>query len=104
MPFLRTPCVSTAGSMDVRYLPPVRDCSSAASSCVRTLSPVVALPYRFRANKLSLNNDKTHFILFCFHGKLIPDNCNLIVSISDKTTLQVSSSKCLGIYQDQNFT
>ena len=52
------------------------------------------------ANKLSLNVDKTHYILFSNSLKLLPGN----VLIDNTNLIQVQSTKFLGIYIDSDLS
>jgi len=57
----------------------------------------------FCANKLTLNIDKTNYILFKSHRKSYPSDCpNLYIDGVPIT--QVESTKFLGVYVDQNLT
>src|ERR1043165_1920485 len=57
----------------------------------------------FRANKLSLNIDKTKFILFRSRRKLLPAY-NYRLTIDGQQIMQTESCKFLGVYLDQNLT
>src|ERR1043165_1201386 len=57
----------------------------------------------FRANKLSLNIDKTKFILFRSRRKLLPAY-NYRLTIDGKQIMQTESCKFLGVYLDQHRT
>jgi len=52
----------------------------------------------FRANKLSLNVDKTNFILFKSRNKRYPE---ISVHIDGRSIKQVSHVKFLGVYLDE---
>jgi len=55
----------------------------------------------FKANKLSLNLNKTNYIIFRSNKKPIP-NTNNMVLIDNTTIPQVSSTKFLGVHIDQH--
>ena len=57
----------------------------------------------FIANKLSLNLDKTNYILFRSHRKLVSLS-NLKLEIDGKEIVRAASSKFLGVYIDQHLT
>ena len=55
----------------------------------------------FQANKLSLNLNKTNYIIFRSIKKPIPNTNNM--ALIDNTTIpQVSSTKFLGVHIDQH--
>ena len=56
----------------------------------------------FRANKLSLNAQKTNYIFFGY--KKIPRNQNLKLSLDGNSISQVESTKFLGVYLDEKLT
>jgi hypothetical protein len=56
----------------------------------------------FKVNKLSLNLDKTNFILFRSHRKSSPGEIK--VCIDNKALPMVNSTKFLGVYIDQHLT
>ena len=58
----------------------------------------------FNANKLSLNCDKTSFILFSSHKKLTPPKECLRLFLNNTVISQVESTKFLGVYIDQHLT
>jgi len=57
----------------------------------------------FSANKLSLNLDKTNYILFKSHRKTIPPG-QYELNINGTTISEVSSAKFLGVYVDCHLT
>jgi len=57
----------------------------------------------FQANKLTLNLEKTNFILFKSHRKINPSG-NLSLFINDSPITQVESTKFLGVHIDQHMT
>ena len=57
----------------------------------------------FRVNKLSLNLNKTNYVLFCSHRKPIPE-VKGTVFMDNKPLPQVTSVKFLGVYVDQFLT
>ena len=57
----------------------------------------------FAANKLSLNLDKTNYILFKSHRKTPPSE-NLGITIKDAPLTQVESTRFLGVHIDQHLT
>ena len=57
----------------------------------------------FRSNKLSLNLNKTNYILFCSHRKKIPDIQGSI-QLNNFIIPQVISVKFLGVHLDQHLT
>ena len=57
----------------------------------------------FSANRLTLNLDKTNFILFKSHRKVTPRD-NLSLLINDVPITQVESTKFLGVHVDQHLT
>ena len=54
------------------------------------------------ANKMSLNVDKTHYIVFTMPGKCVPRNHD--VFICGNKLLEVTSTKFLGVIKDRNLT
>src|ERR1043165_3670649 len=56
----------------------------------------------FNANKLTLNTDKTNFIIFKSHRKIKPLNWSL--SLNSSPIAQVDSTKFLGVFIDQHLT
>jgi len=56
----------------------------------------------FAANKLSLNLEKTAFILFRSHRKMSPPDSSLRLSINGTPISQVNSTKFLGVFVDQH--
>lgn len=56
----------------------------------------------FKANKLTLNADKSNFIIFKSHRKIKPVNWSL--TLNDLPILQVESTKFLGVLIDQHLT
>jgi hypothetical protein len=54
----------------------------------------------FKANKLSLNINKTNYMLFT--NKRGPTNCNLVLKIGSEILIRKSYLKFLGIYIDDN--
>ena len=56
----------------------------------------------FKANKLSLNIDKTSYILFRNRGKKVKNNLN--INIDGVNINQVTSAKFLGLYIDEQLT
>ena len=76
---------------------------SAVSLEKRVNSELEMISVWFKANKLSLNIDKTKFILFRSHRKPAPPYALKIV-IDNNELLQESSSKFLGVYVDQHLT
>jgi len=61
-----------------------------------------ALPQRFRANRLSLNIDKTSYILFCAsNARSIPQHSFELFIESYKVKWTVESCKFQGIYLDE---
>src|SRR6218665_901645 len=57
----------------------------------------------FQANRLSLNTNKTTFILFCSHRKFVPEPTPLIL-IENTFIPQSKSVKFLGVIFDQNLS
>jgi len=57
----------------------------------------------FLANKLSLNLDKTNYIIFKSHRKPAPKE-NTGIKIQDLLINQVESTRFLGIHVDQHLT
>ena len=57
----------------------------------------------FAANKLSLNLEKTSFILFKSSKKKSPPSGSIMLSINGLALSQVVSTKFLGVYVDQYF-
>ena len=58
----------------------------------------------FSANMLSLNCDKTSFILFSSHRKMAPPRESLRLLLNDVPITQVETTKFLGVYIDQHMT
>jgi hypothetical protein len=58
----------------------------------------------FAANKLSLNLEKTSFILFRSSKKIPPPTGSVVLSINESVIPQVISTKFLGVYVDQHLT
>src|SRR6218665_2944796 len=59
----------------------------------------------FKANKLSVNLEKTKFILFCSKTKsAAASNCNISVNIDNQCISRVSSTKFLGVNIDEHLT
>jgi len=58
----------------------------------------------FSANRLTLNLDKTNFILFKSHRKIGPSDDSLRLSINGIPITKVSSTKFLGVHVDQHLT
>ena len=54
------------------------------------------------ANKMSLNVEKTHYIVFTVRGKSIPDHCDIL--ISGCKISEVTNTKFLGVIIDNNLT
>src|ERR1043165_4473680 len=65
---------------------------------------LISIAEWFSANRLSLNLEKTNFILFRSHKKICPPSDSLLLSINGTLISQVSSSKFLGVYIDQHLT
>ena len=59
----------------------------------------------FKANKLSLNLEKTNFILFCSRRKLanVP-RCDISINIDNQCISKVTSAKFLGVHIDEHLT
>src|SRR6218665_3550293 len=57
----------------------------------------------FKANRLSLNTNKTTFILFCSHRKFVPELTPLIL-IENTSIPQSKSVKFLGVIVDQHMS
>src|SRR6218665_1531723 len=57
----------------------------------------------FKANRLSLNTNKTTFILFCSHRKFVPEPTPLIL-IENTSIPQSKSLKFLGVVLDQHLS
>ena len=57
----------------------------------------------FKSNKLSLNLNKTNYILFCSHRKKIP-SCQGIIRVDNFQIPQAISVKFLGVHLDQHLT
>jgi hypothetical protein len=66
-------------------------------------SELAAVADWFRANRLSLNLNKTNFIIFRSHRKSIPKQ-DYTISIDNKPILQVKCTKFLGVYVDEHLT
>ena len=58
----------------------------------------------FCANKLTLNLEKTNFIIFKSHRKTGPLENQMLLNINDVPITQVTSTKFLGVYVDQHMT
>jgi Reverse transcriptase (RNA-dependent DNA polymerase) len=58
----------------------------------------------FCANKLTLNLDKTNFIIFKSHRKIGPLDNQMSLYINDVPITQVTSTKFLGVYVDHHMT
>ena len=58
----------------------------------------------FTANKLSLNLEKTSFILFKSNKKKSPPSGSIVLSINGLALSQVVSTKFLGVHVDQHLT
>src|SRR5688572_25072674 len=58
----------------------------------------------FSANRLTLNLDKTNFILFKSHRKMGPSDDSLRLSINGIPIIKVTSTKFLGVHVDQHLT
>ena len=58
----------------------------------------------FCANKLTLNLEKTNFIIFKSHRKSGPLDNQMSLNINDVPITQVNSTKFLGVYVDQHMT
>ena len=58
----------------------------------------------FSANRLTLNLDKTNFILFKSHRKMGPSDDSLRLSINGIPITKVTSTKFLGVHVDQHLT
>jgi hypothetical protein len=57
----------------------------------------------FRVNKLSLNLNKSNYILFCSHRKSNPD-IKLTISMENFNIPQITTTKFLGVHVDQFLT
>ena len=56
----------------------------------------------FKANKLSLNLEKTNYILFCSkHKTIFSHDHKLSVNIDNQSITRVSSAKFLGVHIDE---
>jgi len=78
-------------------------------SCYRTLFQTVngeleAIANWFSANRLSLNLEKTNFILFRCHKKICPPCNSQNLSINGTTISQVDTTKFLGVHIDEHLT
>lgn len=58
----------------------------------------------FKANRLSLNIDKTYYIIFSSRNKNIAPDINNNITIDGKLILRVKNVKFLGIYIDEHLT
>src|SRR5688572_13770576 len=58
----------------------------------------------FSANRLTLNLDKTNFILFKSHRKMGLSDDSLRLSINGIPIIKVTSTKFLGVHVDQHLT
>ena len=67
-------------------------------------SELISIAEWFCANRLSLNLEKTNYILFRSHKKMCPPSDSLQLSINGTFISQVNSAKFLGVHIDQHLT